>query len=286
MQARFALVWALGGLTALSACEQPLQISGSAAAARIGGETISEAELDLAMSQLDALDPQTALRMRGQILDALIDQRLLSDAARDAGLDRDPRVKLALAHAQRQVLSEAYMAPKLKDLQPPTDIEINDYYLAHPELFANRRIYRLHELDLALSPARLNEIESQIRQNHNLSAFSAWLKAQGIDYRVGQTVRPAEQIGSTLLLALKDLENGQVVVQGTGPHQIKVVQLLESQLQAISPEQARGAIERVLMSRGRKARLQAEIKNLRQHEKIEYVQGFTPASVSPSARTR
>lgn len=78
MKVRFALFCMAAGLTGLSACEQPLQGSGHAAAAKIGGEAISEAELNMAMSRLDALDRQTALNLRGQVLDALIDQRLLS----------------------------------------------------------------------------------------------------------------------------------------------------------------------------------------------------------------
>lgn len=286
MKVRYALLCAAAGLTGLSACEQPLQGSGNAAAAKIGSEAISEAELKRAMSRLDGRDPQTALNMRGQILDALIDQRLLSEAAKDAKLDKDPQVLLALAHAQRQVLSEAYMAQKFKDLQPPTAIEINDYYLAHPELFGNRRIYRLQELDLTLSPSRLNEIESRLKQSRNLNAFSAWLKLQGIDHRVGEAVKPAEQIPATLLAALKDMQDGQVVVQGSEANQIKVVQLLASQLQVISPEQAQGAIERVLRSRARKARLEAEIRNLRRNEKIEYVQGFSPVSAASPAVVR
>lgn len=69
---------------------------------------------------------------------------------------------LALAHARRQVLSEAYMAQTFTGLKPSTEIEINDYYLAHPELFGNRRVYRLQEFDLKLSPGRLNEIESRL----------------------------------------------------------------------------------------------------------------------------
>lgn len=117
-----------------------------------------------------------------------------------------------------------------------------------------------------------------------MNAFSQWLKAQEISHRAGETVKPSEQMPSTLLSALKDMQVGQVVVQGGGADQIKVVQLLASQPQVIAPEQAHGAVERVLLSRARKTRLEAEIKNLRRNEKIEYVQGFSPVSaMSPAA---
>ena len=83
-----------------------------------------------------------------------------------------------------------------------------------------------------------------------------------------------------MLDQLKNLEDGQVVVQATGTDQVKVVQLLASQTQAVSLDQAHGAIERVLQSRVRKTKVDAEIKALRRNEKIEYVQGFSPAPAS------
>ena len=280
MKVRITLFFAISGLLTLTACEQPQQSAGSVVAARVGDAVISEAELELALSRLTALDKGTASQMRGQVLDALIDQHLVSEAARRASLDKDPQVAMALAHAQRQVLSEAYMAQKLKGSVKPTEAEVSDYYQKHPELFSNRRIYRLQEIDLKLPAARLPEVEAQLGKSQNLSEFSDWLKEQGIESRTGQAVQSAEQIPSVMLDQLKNLEDGQVVVQATGTDQVKVVQLLASQTQAVSLDQAHGAIERVLQSRVRKTKVDAEIKALRRNEKIEYVQGFSPAPAS------
>ena len=190
MKVRITLFFAISGLLTLTACEQPQQSAGSVVAARVGDAVISEAELELALSRLTALDKGTASQMRGQVLDALIDQHLVSEAARRASLDKDPQVAMALAHAQRQVLSEAYMAQKLKGSVKPTEAEVSDYYQKHPELFSNRRIYRLQEIDLKLPAARLPEVEAQLGKSQNLSEFSDWLKEQGIESRTGQAVSP------------------------------------------------------------------------------------------------
>jgi len=57
-----------------------------------------------------------------------------------------------MQQAQRQVLVEAYMEHLFKNLAAPTDSEIRDYYIRHPELFAQRKVYRVQELELQLDP--------------------------------------------------------------------------------------------------------------------------------------
>ena len=278
MKIRYISLLAISAVwVSLTGCEQPQQATGSAVAAKVGRDAISEAEMSYAMSRLDALSQRDSSQVRDKVLEALIDQRLISNAAMRDNLDKDPQVALALAHAQRQVLSEAYMAQRLKDAAKPTDAEINDYYVQHPELFSARRIYRLQEVNLKLAASRLPEVETQLKQSRNLSEFAEWLKAQGIENKAGLSVKPAEQIPSPILAQLKDMEDGQVTVAAAGADQINILLLQASQAQPVTLEQARGAIEQVLQARVRKAQLDAEVKKLRSGETIEYGEGFRPA---------
>lgn len=276
-----ALWFAVAALSlTLSACEQPQQASSAAIAAKIGDDVISEAELNHAMSRLDVLGNGERAQVRGKILEALIDQHLISHAAENAKLDKEPQVAQALAHAQRQVLAEVYMARMLKDVAKPSDAEINDYYAKHPELFSDRRVYRLQEIELKTGSTRVPEIESQLKQSQNLADFVARLKAQGIESKAGLAVKPAEQIPTPILAQIKDMEAGQVTVSATGAERITVLQLLASQVQPVSLDQARGAIERVLQARSRKGLLDTEVKKLRNNAKIEYGEGFSPTAFS------
>lgn len=279
MNLRFALFCAAAA-TSLYGCGQGAH---GTTVARVGDETISEAELQRALSESGATDAEAALSRRGQAVDALIDARLLSRAALNDELDRKPEVRLAIEDARRKVLGEAYMARRYKDLAPPSETEINDYYLEHPALFAGRRIYRMQEIDMFLPASRLAEVESHIKQSRSLDDFSAWLGGQGIETRIRQTVSPAERVAPAFLAELATLQDGQVIVQVTGRNRIRVVQLLSSEAQPLSLDQARGAISRVLAARAREARLASELRALRRDETIEYVQGFSPIASSPAA---
>lgn len=276
MKIRHAPLIAATALTvALSACEQP--VSSPRVAATVGGEPISEVELNRAVSRLGPLSAAESAQARGKVLEALIDQNVVSNAARSAGLDKDPAVALALQQAQRQVLVEAYMERLFKSVAKPADSEISDYYARHPELFSERRVYRIQEMELQMAPTRLPEVEARLRLSPNPADFAAWLRTQGIDGKAGVVVKPAEQIPSAILAQLKNMKDGQVTALATGPGQISVLQLQGSQTQPVTLDQAREAIEQVVLSEKRKSLMEAEIRKLRSSGSIEYASGFAPA---------
>jgi EpsD family peptidyl-prolyl cis-trans isomerase len=268
---------------ALSACEPPATATQNAVAAKAGGEIISEDELGRAVARLGTLSPAESAQARGKVLEALIDQHLVSKAARDARLDTLPDVALALQQAQRQVLVEAYMERLFKDVAAPTEAEINDYYARHPELFAQRKLYRIQELELHLAPTRVAEVEARLKQSRSLAEFSDWLGAQGIEGKAGVTVKPAEQIPTTMLAQLVNMKAGQAVVVPMGENRISVLQLQGSQLQPVTLEQAKGAIERVLLGEKRKVLLETEVRRLRASGKLEYASGFAPGLAAANA---
>jgi len=57
-----------------------------------------------------------------------------------------------------------------------------------------------------------------------------------------------------------------------------IQQLQESQLQPVTLEQARNAIERALTTQKRKELMEADLKKLREAAKIEYASGYAPAA--------
>jgi len=164
---RVPLAVMLAVSTLLSGCEQPAAPPPNTVAAKVGDDTISEFELDRAVARLGSMSAADAAEARGKVLEALIDQYLVSHAARNTKLDKLPEVALAMQQAQRQVLVEAYMERLFKDLPQPSDVAIRDYYNRHPELFAQRKLYRVHELELQLAAGRVAEVEAQLKQSHS-----------------------------------------------------------------------------------------------------------------------
>ena len=279
MKSHYATLIALTTLAVLlSGCEKPASSAKSETVATVAGDKISEAELNLAVSRLGKLSEAQTAEAKSKLLQALIDQRLVAQAAKKAGLDKEPAVEIAIEHAGRQVLVEAYAERTFKDVAKPSDTEIAEYYNQHPELFSQRRIYRIQEIDLKVDPSRMSEVEEKLKSSHSLGDFVTWVKEQGIDGKTAVVVKPAEQIPLPLLGRLSQMKDGQVTVLPARPGQVLIHQLLESQMQPVSLEQAKGAIERVLMVQKRKELMEADLKKLREAAKIEYTSGYAPAA--------
>jgi hypothetical protein len=80
----------------------------------------------------------------GQALEKVIERELLVQQALQAGLDRDPAVRDAIDAARRQILAEAWL-DKVAAGNVVSRDEIHAFYAEHPELFAERRVYRVRE---------------------------------------------------------------------------------------------------------------------------------------------
>lgn len=279
MKSRYASFVALAALAVLlSACEKPATPTKSETVATVAGDKISQAELDLAVSRLGTLDETQTAEAQRKFLQALIDQRLVAQAAQKAGIDKDPAVEIAMAQASRQALAEAYVERNFKDVAKPTEDEITEYYNLHPELFSQRRIYRIQELDLQVEPSRVAEVEAKLKSSHSLGDFVNWVKEQGIDGKTAVAVKPAEQIPAPLLARLSQMKDGEVTVISTRPGQVLIEQLLESQLQPVTQAQVHSAIERALMTEKRKKLMEADLQKLREATPVEYASGFAPAA--------
>ncbi len=264
----------------LSGCEKPAGAVKNETVATVAGDKISEAELNLAVSRLGELNDTQAAEAKNTLLQALIDQRLVAQAAEKDGLDKEPAVEIAMAQASRQVLAEAYAERHFKDVAQPSEADIADYYGQHPELFSQRRIYRIQELELSVDASRMADVEAKLKNSHSMGDFVNWIKEQGIDGKSAVTVKPAEQIPAPLLARLSLMKDGQATVLPARPGVVLIEQVLESQLQPVSLEQSRAVIERALMARKRKELMEMDLKKLRQAAKIEYASGYTPAAAA------
>ncbi len=242
------------------------------AAVRVNDDVITAeqvaAQLRGAPSNLTAEQKSAAT---GQATWNLVNQQLLEEQALSAGLDRDPGVVEQIETARKQILSQAYLQKRVYSSDRPADKDVRDYYAANPALFAERRIYDLHELDVpAISAAQSKELTDQVSRAKNPNDITAWLNTNHIAFKGNDAVRAAEQLPLALLPKIAAMRDGQIgVLQGDG--RATVILRGRSQSQPVSFDAARPAIERFLAKNDNDARARAELQRLRQSAKLEFL---------------
>lgn len=236
--------------------------SPGAAAATVDGTAISQAALRL------AAPANGSAAARAAALDQLVTEQLMANAALKQGLEREPDVAAALESARRQALARAYVESKAR-LEPALqEAELRAFYDAHPELFADRKIYRVQELAIEVPASRVGEIANQLKGFRTLGERADWLRRQGIPYKANVAVRAAEEWPADLLPHLRSMKDG-AAFDMSNPRGFSVLQLTGVERQALSFEQARDRISVYLVNQRGSALFKREAEALRRQAKVE-----------------
>lgn len=254
----------------------------SQVAAKVNDAELTVHQVNYLLQRVPNLDPNQSKEASLRVVRNLVDQEVLTQQALKDKLDRDPAVVQALDAARRQILAEAYMSRKLGAPTEPAEAEVTEYFNQHPELFSKRKIYRLQEVNIKAPQDRHDAIRAQLGASKNLQDFVAWLKAENLEAKVAQGVKPAEQLPLQLLPQLSQMPDGQAMVVNA-PDGLLVVVLADSQVQPVTQEQAKPAIVRMLQTQARQKAAKAELDTLKAAAKIEYVGEFADAGKEDAA---
>ncbi|MFP5418913.1 MAG: EpsD family peptidyl-prolyl cis-trans isomerase [Gammaproteobacteria bacterium] len=251
-------------------------------AARVNGTELTVHQVNYALQRIPNLGSEQSKPASMQVLRNLVDQEMLVQKAQADKLDRDPAVVQALDAARRQILADAWMGRRLGIPAAPPDVEVSDYYNQHPELFSNRKVYRLQEISIKAPKDKHDAIRAQMGASRTLNDFGAWLKTQNLPAKAAQGVKPAEQLPLALLPQLAKMSDGQAMVVNA-PDGLLVIALAGSRPQPVTLEQARPAITRLLQTQARQKTAKAELDALRAASRIEYVGDFVDAGKNAPA---
>jgi EpsD family peptidyl-prolyl cis-trans isomerase len=272
---------------ALGACgdrsesaQAPSQVAAKVNKAEI---TVHQINGTLARVGAAAVSQEQAKVASGQVLEQLIDQELLVQQARERKIDRKAEVVLALESARRQVLAQAFMEEVTGNSTRPAADAVKGFYAEHPDLFSQRRIYRLRELTIPARDEDAKRVQALGEKARTLAELASALKAQSIPFTEAVTTKPAEQITLQYLPKLSRLKDNEFVVIPAGSG-LLAVQVLESQLSTVSEKEATPFIEQFLMNQEKARTAQAEIKRLRAQAKIEYVGEFQTTAAQAVAQ--
>lgn len=248
--------------------------SDSQVVAVVNGEEITIHQVNYTLSQMGPMDQAKAKLASKQVLASLIGQQLLKQQALDAKLDIDPRVQQAIESSKDQFLAQAYLEQLMQKAPKPSSSEIDTFYKSHPELFENRRIFRLQELVVDVSRDKAAEAETSLREMKDINQIVKWIKDNNYVFTVNSNVKAAEQLPVELLKKLQLLKDGEVLQISTGKT-LNVLQIAASQVSPITRSKATPIIEQYFLNQNRSTLAKNEMNALNEKAKIEFLGEFS-----------
>jgi EpsD family peptidyl-prolyl cis-trans isomerase len=178
-------------------------------------------------------------------------------------LDRAPAVMQALETAKAEVLARAYLEDVGRAQPEPSAVEVRHYYNAHPELFAERRLFTLEQIDIARASGIAAALRARVASpGASFDAMVEWLRTRDVPHSVTHGVRAADRIALELLPRLQAMREGELAVIETADA-LLVIRMLAQRPAPLDEASATPLIEQFLRQRNWEQALSAELRRPR-----------------------
>lgn len=239
--------------------------------AKVNGDLITVRELNDQFSRIEARAAPDKKIWKRQVLDALVDEKLLAQQASENRLDREPETIMALDRARRQVLAQAAIDHESRGRRVNQG-EIKAFYESYPDLFERRRTYVFRRYDL-LARELQPSLKAELDKAGSPLEVGLILKRAKVRFSDQTEIRPAEMLTADVLKKVVDMKRGDILIfREAGP--IVLMQLISSIAEPIDLAHATPGIRDYLADRRKKTVAEMLLKDLRHSAKIEYSQGL------------
>lgn len=257
-------------LMATSACEK--QATGQSVAV-VNGEEISEGELNTELQLANVPESADKKVVMPQLLQRVIDRRLIAQKAVEAGVDRSPEYVSRQRRMNEQLLISLYGERQADQMKAPDAAATKKFIAENPNMFTQREVLQLDQLRFA-RPADMTILQ-QLRDDHSLGEVAATLQQLGIPFERGRNQVDTGTLAPEAIKQLNALPAGEPFVVPQGGN---IVVSVISGRQALNvPQEAAQKIAAEAMRRQRlQESMEKQLKDARAAAKIEYKEGFAP----------
>lgn len=239
----------------------------------VNGEEISLPELNAELGNAQVPAGVDKKMVQQQLLQRLVDRRLLAQAAKEQGLDRDPAFIVEQRRVNESLLVEK-LAKRTNDTIPvPTAADIDKFIAGNPSLFAGRQVYNVDQIAFA-TPADASRLKA-LEPAKTMGEVTAVLQQLGIQFQRANRAVDSATVPPEQMQKILSLPKGEpFVVPSNG--QVTVNVIVGSKAEPLPDTQARAMAVRALRAQSLSKLGEARLKEARAKAKVEYQTGFAP----------
>lgn len=263
-------------LLMVNGCSEDNKPAATQIIAKVNADEISIHQLNNSMAQVQGVAPEQLPNVRLNLVDKLVNEQLAVQQALLNKLDRSAEVMMQIEAARREILTKAYLKQVISGLPAPGTEEIEQFYVTHPELFAERRVYNLQQISIPAPHPAATEIK-QLVTGKSMTDIVTALKQQNIPFTAGSATRAAEQIPLPVLSVIAKAPQGQISFVET-PQSITIARVEASQASPLSKAAALQRIPQYLSAEQAKVAISSKLEQLKKTASITYLNEFAHLS--------
>ncbi len=239
----------------------------------VNGEEITLNELNGEITELNVPANADKKLVRAEVLQRMVERRLLAQAAKDSGLDRDPNYISQERRLKERLLVQMYGKKAFDTVAVPDTAKVDQYISSHPQLFADRTRYRLDQIQFD-APADVNRLK-ELGTAHSMGEVAAWLNKQGIKFQRGASAMDSAVIPPETMAKIRALPAGEpFIVPNAGKILVSVI--TGSEPVVLTPDQARPLATQAMRQEELNKIGNDRLNEAKAKAKIEYQPGYEP----------
>ncbi|MEP2751000.1 MAG: SurA N-terminal domain-containing protein [Parasphingorhabdus sp.] len=206
-----ALICMTASAMVLTGCEKTAE---GQVAAIVNGEEVTLQEINAALSEANIPEGADKELLQQQALQQIVDRRLLSQAAKESGIDQDPSYLIRQRQLSEALLVRMYADKAGTTIKVPDQAAIDRYTEANPFTFANRTVYAVDQI-IFPAPADLGDLK-QLEVAQTLADVEKILTGMGIKFARKSAQMDSVQVPPAMMAQIVSLAPGEPFVIPTG----------------------------------------------------------------------
>lgn len=249
----------------------------------VNGEEISIQELNAEFDGLTlpaSVDRKEVMR---EILQRVIDRKLMVQRAQTEGLDKSPEFIAQQRRLNENLLVSLMGKQIAKDIATPEISQIEKYIADHPRQFSGRQRLILDQIQF--EPPKNPATMAKLKNLHSLDAVSAALTADGVKHGRGKGAIDSSKLPDKTLAQIDALPAGEPFIM---PSNGRVVASVVVSRQPIppTPDAAREAAAEMLRRQALSQVSKSSLAEARQVAIIDYQPSFAPTPSTAPAKNK
>lgn len=231
----------------------------------VNGEEITQAELNAEIAELPSAIAGDKEAIRRQMLQLIIDRRLMAQVAKEEGFDRNPEFLTRERRLRETLLVQLYGQKQAETVRVPEGAVVKKYLAENPGKFSERANYLVDQIifDIPSDPQVLTALEA----DKSLADVERTLKRFNIEYARGENSLDTANVPSPTLKQILSLPAGEpFVIPAQGRVTVSVItgrQPVPTSEQEAAPlaaqEMRAQSLNKLLRTRLEEARAKADI---------------------------
>ena len=196
--------------------------------ATVNGQEITQRELQVEMAGTTAATPAAQKAARQAALDRIVRRLILSNAAAEEGLDKEPNFAILYERARQALLIQLMESKVAASVPAPSNEEVTQFIQTNPNIFAERKLL---DVDQIRAP-RPNDpkIIAKMVPLKTLDEIAAFLTQNRITFQRGINVMDTVGQDPKVVNAVMALPPHEVFIVSSG-NEIMMNQIRESRVQ-------------------------------------------------------